>query len=82
MARSRMTLRVGKVGPDGVVAFGPRRVVEVEPDRVALRDDVFRYPPCACPRHRSGPDADLGRPAGRGARPARSVARWFVGWRP
>ena len=55
---SRMTLRVGRVGADGVATYGRRRVVEVEPDKATLRDDVFRLPPCECPRHR--PDLHTG----------------------
>lgn len=54
---SRMTVRVGRVGPDGVVEYGPERVHWVKPDPTGWRVDAGRYPPCACPVHRREPEA-------------------------
>ncbi|MDJ1130716.1 hypothetical protein [Streptomyces iconiensis] len=69
---SRMTLRVGRVGPDGKAEFGPERVVKVKPDPTVPREDAYRYPPCECPQHR--PDLHQERTALRGLR----AAEWWA----
>lgn len=53
---SRMTLRVGRVGPDGTARFGPERVIRVSSSAPRpLDDNACRYPPCRCPEHRPEP---------------------------
>lgn len=85
---SRMTLRVGKVGPDGGREFGPRRVVTVAsgPTR-PVPDNPCAFPPCRCPRHRptkpqpSGGDAPRAARARVGRTPVKSMAELWAWWR-
>jgi hypothetical protein len=52
-ARPRMTMRVYRVSPEGVVLREVRRVDVVIGDALASIM-MSRFPPCQCPFHRDG----------------------------
>ena len=80
-----MTLRVGKVGPGGVLVFGAPRTIVVTPDPTRMNEVTSALPPCECPRCR--PDRRLlphaARELGtqRGCTPVWSGAELWALWR-